>query len=129
MLQRKDGATLFTIRQTTGWQKHTVRGFMAGAMKEAGYIVDSFKPEDGERTTHQQVALCPERPPGYGRGGRFAFVGRQVACWDNMPSHAAARARRPILARRLFRRGSQFLATSLSFSGNLGRLCDRASHI
>lgn len=33
-----------------GWQKHTVRGFMAGAMKKAGYTVESFKPEGGERT-------------------------------------------------------------------------------
>ena len=32
------------------WQKHTVRGFMAGAMKKAGYNVESFKPEGGERT-------------------------------------------------------------------------------
>jgi hypothetical protein len=26
------------------------RGFMAGAMKKAGYAVESFKPEGGERT-------------------------------------------------------------------------------
>jgi hypothetical protein len=26
------------------------RGFMAGAMKKAGYNVESFKPEGGERT-------------------------------------------------------------------------------
>ena len=35
---------------TMGWQKHTVRGFMAGAMKKAGNEVESFKPEGGERT-------------------------------------------------------------------------------
>jgi hypothetical protein len=50
MLQRKDGATLTEIMTTMGWQKHTVRGFMAGAMKKAGYSVESFKPEGGERT-------------------------------------------------------------------------------
>jgi dipeptidyl aminopeptidase/acylaminoacyl peptidase len=33
-----------------GWQRHTVRGFMAGAMKKAGYTVESFKPEGGDRT-------------------------------------------------------------------------------
>src|ERR1017187_7206975 len=37
MLQRKNGATLAEIMKTMGWQKHTVRGFMAGAMKKAGY--------------------------------------------------------------------------------------------
>jgi cell pole-organizing protein PopZ len=50
MLQRKNGATLAEIMKTMGWQKHTVRGFMAGAMKKAGYAVESFKPEGGERT-------------------------------------------------------------------------------
>jgi hypothetical protein len=50
MLQRKDGATLAEIMEKMGWQKHTVRGFMAGAMKKAGYSVESFKPEGGERT-------------------------------------------------------------------------------
>ena len=50
MLQRKSGATLSEIMETMSWQKHTVRGFMAGAMKKAGYAVESFKPEGGERT-------------------------------------------------------------------------------
>ena len=50
MLQRPEGATLSEIMTSMGWQKHTVRGFMAGAMKKAGYTVESFKPEGGERT-------------------------------------------------------------------------------
>jgi len=50
MLRRKNGATLAEIMDKMGWQKHTVRGFMAGAMKKAGYAVESFKPEGGERT-------------------------------------------------------------------------------
>ena len=50
MLQRKNGATLAEIMEKMGWLKHTVRGFMAGAMKKAGYAVESFKPEGGERT-------------------------------------------------------------------------------
>jgi hypothetical protein len=50
MLQRKNGATLSEIMDKMGWQKHTVRGFVAGAMKKAGYAVESFKPEGGERT-------------------------------------------------------------------------------
>jgi hypothetical protein len=41
MLQRKNGATLSEIMEKMGWQKHTVRGFMAGAMKKAGYTVES----------------------------------------------------------------------------------------
>jgi hypothetical protein len=50
MLQRKEGATLAEIMEKMGWQRHTVRGFMAGAMKKAGHTVESFKSEGGERT-------------------------------------------------------------------------------
>ena len=50
MLQRKNGATLIEIMEKMAWQRHTVRGFMAGAMKKAGYTVESFKPEGGERS-------------------------------------------------------------------------------
>ena len=50
MLQRKGGASLEEIMKATNWQKHTVRGFMAGAMKKAGYTVESFKSDKGERS-------------------------------------------------------------------------------
>jgi hypothetical protein len=50
LLQRKNGATLEEIMEKTGWQKHTVRGFVAGAMKKAGYTVESFKSDHGGRT-------------------------------------------------------------------------------
>ncbi len=50
LLKRKNGATLREIMEKMGWQNHTVRGFMAGAMKKAGYTVESFKPEGGDRT-------------------------------------------------------------------------------
>ena len=50
MLKREGGATLAEIMATMQWQKHTVRGFMAGAMKKAGFSVESYKPEGGERT-------------------------------------------------------------------------------
>ena len=50
MLQRKNGASLAEVMEKMGWQKHSVRGFMAGAMKKAGYAVESFKSDKGERT-------------------------------------------------------------------------------
>ena len=50
MLKRKNGAALAEIMEQTGWQKHTVRGFMAGAMKRAGYAVESFKSNKVART-------------------------------------------------------------------------------
>jgi hypothetical protein len=62
MLQRKNGATLEEIMDKMGWQKHTGRGFMAGAMKRAGYTVESFKSEKGGTDVPDQpIAL--RRPP------------------------------------------------------------------
>ena len=74
MLQRKNGATISEIMEKMGWQRHTVRGFMAGTMKKAGYEVESFKPEGGERAhlPHQyEVASGPSliRPPGTAAAG------------------------------------------------------------
>ena len=34
MLRRTDGATIEEIAAATGWQKHTIRGAMAGALKK-----------------------------------------------------------------------------------------------
>ena len=50
MLQCRDGATLMEIMEQMSWQKHTVRGFVAGAMKRIGYTVESFKSGEGERS-------------------------------------------------------------------------------
>lgn len=47
MLRRKTGATIEEISAATGWQKHTVRGAMAGALKKKlGLQIASAK-EDG----------------------------------------------------------------------------------
>ena len=33
LLRRQDGASIAEICETTGWQPHSVRGFMSGALK------------------------------------------------------------------------------------------------
>ena len=50
LLRRPEGATIAQLVKATGWQPHTVRGAMAGALKKRlGLAIKSEKPEDGER--------------------------------------------------------------------------------
>jgi hypothetical protein len=50
LIQRKNGATLAEIMKATGWQAHSVRGFITGALgKKMGLTVESTKRQDGER--------------------------------------------------------------------------------
>jgi len=49
MIQRKGGATLDEIGKATGWQRHTIRGFMSVVPKKAGLTVTSTRREDGAR--------------------------------------------------------------------------------
>jgi Protein of unknown function (DUF3489) len=48
LLFRPEGATLNEIRSATGWQAHTVRGFISRTLRKQGRRVRSFK-RNGER--------------------------------------------------------------------------------
>ncbi len=51
LLARKDGATMAEIADATGWQKHSIRGFISGQLtKKMGLVVESSKNAQGERT-------------------------------------------------------------------------------
>jgi hypothetical protein len=51
LLKRPEGATLKGLMKATGWQTHSVRGFLSGTIgKKMGLKVASTKTEDGERT-------------------------------------------------------------------------------
>ena len=50
LLKRSGGATLKELMKATGWQAHSVRGFLSGALgKKMGLTVTSTKAEDGQR--------------------------------------------------------------------------------
>ena len=51
LLKRPGGATLKDLIKATGWQPHSVRGFLSGTIgKKMGLSVVSIKDEGGERT-------------------------------------------------------------------------------
>ena len=50
LISRPKGASLAEIMKATGWQAHSVRGFISGTLgKKLGIKVNSAKREDGER--------------------------------------------------------------------------------
>ena len=53
MLSAKGGATVETLMAEFGWQRHTVRGAISGAIrKKLGHTVEVIKAENGERHYH-----------------------------------------------------------------------------
>ena len=51
LLKRPGGVTAKELMKATGWQPHSVRGFLSGTIsKKMGLTVTSTKGEDGERT-------------------------------------------------------------------------------
>ena len=52
MMKRAKGVTLAEIVEATGWQKHTVRGFVSILGSKGGQKIDSSKNATGERSYH-----------------------------------------------------------------------------
>ena len=50
MMMRAKGVTLAEIMQVTGWQKHTIRGFVSILGSKGGHTIESTKNAGGERT-------------------------------------------------------------------------------
>jgi hypothetical protein len=50
MMKRAKGATLAEITEATGWQKHTIRGFVSVLGSKGGQKIESAKSAAGERS-------------------------------------------------------------------------------
>lgn len=48
LLKRSKGASIEEMYNATGWQSHSIRGAMAGALKKRGHTISSDK-ESGTR--------------------------------------------------------------------------------
>lgn len=55
LLRRRNGATIAEMCDATGWQQHSVRGAMAGALKKRGLVITSQK-IDGSRRYSANLA-------------------------------------------------------------------------
>ncbi|MEZ5687479.1 MAG: DUF3489 domain-containing protein [Caenibius sp.] len=55
LIARESGATIDEMCQATGWQQHSVRGALAGALKKRGLQIRSEK-IDGLRRYHADTA-------------------------------------------------------------------------
>jgi hypothetical protein len=50
LLKRPQGASIEELQRVTGWQPHSVRGFLSGIVaRKMGFNVSSTKTESGER--------------------------------------------------------------------------------
>jgi hypothetical protein len=50
LLRKPHGASLKELLKITGWQPHSMRGFLSGTVaRKMGLKVSSFKTESGER--------------------------------------------------------------------------------
>jgi hypothetical protein len=50
LIRRPKGPTLAELAKLTGWQNHSIRGYLSGTLgKKMGLTLESTKREDGER--------------------------------------------------------------------------------
>jgi len=80
MMKRATGTTLAEIMEATGWQKHTVRGFVSILGKKGGEKIESSKnaAADGRTRSRSRLGSFLSRRFGFARGGVSACVLRHT---------------------------------------------------
>jgi hypothetical protein len=74
LLRRPGGVSISAMAKATGWQKHSVRGFLAGTVRgKLGLNVESEK-RDGQRTYR-----IPAAKPSKAKAGAVTAAGRAKA--------------------------------------------------
>jgi hypothetical protein len=68
MLQAPSGATIATIMKATGWQQHSVRGFLAGVVRKRLKLKLGSKKVDGERVYQIASGDTGKRAPPQSKG-------------------------------------------------------------
>jgi hypothetical protein len=76
-MKRARGATLAEIVAATGWQAHTVRGFVSILGSKGGKTIESSKSDDGERTYRNRQVASPQFP----RIAAFCSTRRRLFCF------------------------------------------------
>lgn len=56
MIRRKNGASIAEMMRATGWQSHSVRGALAGALKKRGLTITSDKVDGVRRYRCEKAA-------------------------------------------------------------------------
>ena len=56
LLKRPKGSSIDEMCKATGWQSHSIRGAMAGALKKRGHVITSDKVEGTRRYQIEAVA-------------------------------------------------------------------------
>jgi hypothetical protein len=83
MLKRPGGATAKELLKATGWQPHSLRGFLSGTVgKKLGLTVVSTKGEDGERGACLPVKFCQRVT------ATSTYAGSSSMANDDRPPHA-----------------------------------------
>jgi hypothetical protein len=68
LLRRKEGASIAAIMKATGWQRHSVHGFLAGVVRRK-LKLNLVRSGKGEKAIYR---IMPGKPKSHAKSGRPA---------------------------------------------------------